>query len=180
MALLTERKCFKFAIYKHFVPPGRNPFVLHNRSSLRDEIHWLAQQVLPPRRNPLSCTTGPPYGTKSICLAQHVLPPGRNPFVLHNRSSRRGESIGLHNRSSRRDEIHWLAQHVVRDEVLLSLLRRSSMFIALTSIFLFRSARSDMWSHLSFSVDRLNSANKIARIKNRNTIFDSFQSCISK
>ena len=32
----------------------------------------------------------------------------------------------------------------------------------------------------SFNVDRLNSANKIARIKNRNTIFDSFQSCISK
>src|SRR5262249_60630393 len=32
----------------------------------------------------------------------------------------------------------------------------------------------------SFSVDRLNSANKIARIKNRKTIFDSFQSCISK
>ena len=32
----------------------------------------------------------------------------------------------------------------------------------------------------NFNVDRLNNANKIARIKNRNTIFDSFQSCISK
>ena len=30
------------------------------------------------------------------------------------------------------------------------------------------------------SVDKLKSANKIAKIKNRKTIFDSFQSCISK
>ena len=35
-------------------------------------------------------------------------------------------------------------------------------------------------THLSFNVERLNNANKIARIKNRKTIFDSFQSCISK
>ena len=35
-------------------------------------------------------------------------------------------------------------------------------------------------AHLSFNVDRLNSANRIAKIKNRKTIFDSFQSCISK
>ena len=32
----------------------------------------------------------------------------------------------------------------------------------------------------SFNVDKLNNANRIASIKNRNTIFDSFQSCISK
>ena len=32
----------------------------------------------------------------------------------------------------------------------------------------------------NFNVDKLNNANKIASIKNRKTIFDSFQSCISK
>jgi hypothetical protein len=35
-------------------------------------------------------------------------------------------------------------------------------------------------THLSFSVDKLKSANKIARIKKRKTIFDSFQLFISK
>ena len=35
-------------------------------------------------------------------------------------------------------------------------------------------------TYLSFSVDKLNNANKIANIKKRKTIFDSFQSCISK
>src|SRR6185295_18319131 len=34
--------------------------------------------------------------------------------------------------------------------------------------------------YLSFKVDRLNRANRIASIRNRKTIFDSFQSCISK
>ncbi len=32
----------------------------------------------------------------------------------------------------------------------------------------------------SFNVERLNNANRIAIIKKRKTIFDSFQSCISK
>lgn len=34
--------------------------------------------------------------------------------------------------------------------------------------------------YLNFNVERLKSANKIARIKNRKTIFDSFQPTISK